>query len=150
MKISPFLGSFVSCCACLSARERMHSITPFSNYVQQINEDLFDQPSTNSIEKFCSIFGDKKGDFLGSGELSVQTGMSWEPEGGRVKGNFLHEPTLQWMATNLAQHLHLGRAPGQDSSCKCPLLCKALCDLSSITLVSPPLVCRSQPWGSSM
>lgn len=59
MKISPSLGSFVYCCAC----ERAHSITAPLGDVQQINKDLFDQPSTNSADKFCSMFRDRRGSF---------------------------------------------------------------------------------------
>lgn len=63
MKINPFLGSFFSCCACLSACERMHSITPSLSYVQKIYKNLFHQPSTNSIEKYCSMFEDRREGF---------------------------------------------------------------------------------------
>lgn len=94
----------------VSACERMHFIAPSLSYVQHINKDLFDQPSTNSVEKFCSLCGDRRGGFWGSGELPVQTGMRWEPEGARVKGNFMRESTSWCMATNPTQRLHPGRA----------------------------------------
>lgn len=42
----------------------------------------------------------------------MQTGMSWELEGGRLKSNFMHESTFWCMATNPTQRLHPGRAQG--------------------------------------
>lgn len=79
----------------------------------------------------------------------MQTGTSWEPEGGRVKGSFMHESTFWWMAINLAQHSVYTQVEPQGRTLPASALCSVKLSVTSAWKPQCP-VFRSQPWGSSV